>query len=134
MADPSTVYVVGLAKSLASYTLHVTTLSAIAGEVIASVNIPANIKDGQSQFVAFSSSPALNTTQAVAWLEGGALKTAILTSDLKGRIMGLPRVKYDRIRDFDLSNNGQFLAITTELPTSCILTPGRLHFGQSGNS
>jgi hypothetical protein len=106
------VYVVGLAKSFASYTLHVTTLSASTGEVIASVNIPANIKDGLSKFVAFSSSPGPDTKQAVAWLEDGTLKAAILTPDLKGQVMGLPGVKYDKIQDFGLSTNGQFLAIT----------------------
>jgi len=112
MTDSSTVYVVGLAKSFASYTLHATTLSTATGEVIASVNIPANIKDDQSTFVAFSSSSGPSATQAVAWLEDGTLKAAMLTSDLKGQIMGLPGVKYDSIRDIGLSNNGQFLAIT----------------------
>jgi len=113
IADPLTVYVVGLAKSYASYTLHVTTLSATTGEVIASVNIPANIKDGQSKFVAFSSSPGPTTTACVAWLEDSVLKAALLTPDLKGQVLGLPGVKYDSISDFGLSTNGQFLAITT---------------------
>ncbi|OAX35578.1 DUF1620-domain-containing protein [Rhizopogon vinicolor AM-OR11-026] len=113
IAHPSTVYVVGFAKSFASYTLHVTTLSATTGEVIASVNIPANIKDGLSEFLAFSSSPGPTTTACIAWLEDGALKAALLTPDLKGKVLGLPGVKYDRIRDFGLSTNGQFLAITT---------------------
>jgi len=101
----------GLAKSFASYTLHVTTLSAATGEVIASVNIPANNKDEQPKFVAFSTPPGPNTTVCVAWLEDGALKAAALTPDLKGRVIALPGIKYDRIHDFGLSTNGQFLAI-----------------------
>ncbi|KAG2143699.1 hypothetical protein DEU56DRAFT_884358 [Suillus clintonianus] len=111
IADPSTVYVVGLAKSFASYTLHVTTLSATTGEVIASVNIPANIKDERSKFVAVSSQTGPTTTACVNWLEDGALKAAVLTPDLKGQVMALPGVKYDSISDFGLSTNGQFLAI-----------------------
>ncbi|KAG0701659.1 hypothetical protein DFH29DRAFT_925728 [Suillus ampliporus] len=112
ICDPSTVYLVGFAKSVASYTLHVTTLSATTGEVIASVNIPANIKDGQSKFVAVSSPTGPATTPCVNWLEDGTLKAAVLTPDLKGQVMVLPGVKYDNIRDFGLSTNGQFLAIT----------------------
>ncbi|KAG1773685.1 hypothetical protein EV702DRAFT_559870 [Suillus placidus] len=111
IADPSTVYLVGLAKSFASYTLHVTTLSATTGELIASVNIPANIKDERSKFVAVSSQTGPTTTTCVNWLEDGALKAAVLTPDLKGQVMALPGVKYDRISDFGLSTNGQFLAI-----------------------
>ncbi|KAG1750542.1 uncharacterized protein EDB91DRAFT_1108061 [Suillus paluster] len=112
IADPSTVYLVGLAKSIASYTLHVTTLSSTTGEVIASVNIPANIKDGQSQFVAVSSQTGLTTAACINWLEDGALRAAVLTPDLKGQVMALPGVKYHSIRHFGLSTNGQFLAIT----------------------
>ncbi|KAG1790453.1 uncharacterized protein HD556DRAFT_1392090 [Suillus plorans] len=111
IADPSTVYLVGLAKSFASYTLHVTTLSANTGEVIASVNIPANIKDETSKFVAVSSQIGPTTTVCVNWLEDDVLKAAILTPDLKGQVMALPGVKYVRISEFGLSNNGQFLAI-----------------------
>jgi len=105
------VYLVGFAKSFASYTLHVTTLSVTTGELIASVNIPANIKDEQSKFVAVSSQIGPTITACVNWLEGSTLKAAVLTPDLKGQIMALPGVKYDRISDFGLSTNGQFLAI-----------------------
>lgn len=104
-------YLVGLAKSFASYTLHVTTLSANTGEVIASANIPANIKDETSKFVAVSSQIGPTTTVCVNWLEDGVLKAAVLTPDLKGQVMALPGVKYVRISEFGLSNNGQFLAI-----------------------
>lgn len=111
ITDPFTVYVVGLAKSFASYTLHVTTLLATTGEAIASVNIPANIIGGPSNFVVVSSPTGSATTACVNWLEDGALKAAVLTPDLKGQVMALPGVKYDRIGDFGLSTNGQFLAI-----------------------
>ncbi|KAG1816884.1 DUF1620-domain-containing protein [Suillus subaureus] len=111
IADPSTMYVVGFAKSFASYTLHVTTLSVTTGKIIASVNIPANIKDERSKFVAVSSQTGPTTTACVNWLEGDVLKAAVLAPDLKGQIMALPGVKYDRISDFGLSTNGQFLAI-----------------------
>lgn len=111
IVDPSTVYVVGFAKSFASYTLHVTTLSVTTGELIASVNIPANIKDERTKFVAVSSQTGPTTAACVNWLEGDILKAAVLTPDLKGQIMALPGAKYDRISDFGLSANGQFLAI-----------------------
>ncbi|KAG2336767.1 DUF1620-domain-containing protein [Suillus weaverae] len=74
IADPSTVYLVGLVKSFASYTLHVTTLSATTGELIASVNIAANIKDERSKFVVVSSQAGPTTTACVNWLEDGSMQ------------------------------------------------------------
>jgi hypothetical protein len=55
---------------------------------------------------------APRTTQAVAWLEDGALMAAMLSADLMGQVMGLLGIKYDGIQDFGLSTDGQFLAIT----------------------
>lgn len=111
IVDPSTVYLLGFAKSFASYTLHVTTLTATTGQLIASVNIPANIKDERTKFVAVSSQTGPTVAICVNWLEDGALKAAVLTPELKGQVMALPGIKYDRISDFGLSTNGQFLAI-----------------------
>ncbi|KAJ8584490.1 hypothetical protein M405DRAFT_914539 [Rhizopogon salebrosus TDB-379] len=37
---------------------------------------------------------------------------AMLTANLMGQVMGLPGIKYDKIQDFGLSTDGQFLAIT----------------------
>ncbi|KAG2355552.1 hypothetical protein BDR07DRAFT_1613621 [Suillus spraguei] len=111
IVDPSTVYLLGFAKSFSSYTLHATTLSATTGELIASVNIPANIKDERTKFVAASSQIGTTITICINWLEDGALKAAVLTPELKGQVMALPNIKYDRISDFGLSTNGQFLAV-----------------------
>ncbi|KAH7927025.1 DUF1620-domain-containing protein [Leucogyrophana mollusca] len=111
IVDHSTVYGIGLAKSVASYTLHVTALSISSGEVTASVNIPANIADGLSDFLGVSAGSGSAVTPCIAWLEQGAIKAALLKPDLKGQIMAIPALKYKSIVDVGLTRNGQFMAV-----------------------
>ncbi|KAH7906600.1 hypothetical protein BJ138DRAFT_1015952 [Hygrophoropsis aurantiaca] len=111
LADKSTVYVIGLAKSTASYTLHVTTLSTTTGETLASVNIPANIADGLTDFLGISASSNSTIAPCIVWLEKSAIKAALLTPDLKGQIMAIPTILYKSIIDVGLSTNGQLMAL-----------------------
>ena len=47
----STIYAIGLAKSFASYTLHVTALSVETGELLTMQNIPSSIEEDVVKFV-----------------------------------------------------------------------------------
>ncbi|KIK60871.1 hypothetical protein GYMLUDRAFT_59265 [Collybiopsis luxurians FD-317 M1] len=66
-ATGEVVYVVGLASSFATYTLHVISLSATTGQVLASTSIPSCISSGLDDFILLSDS--------IIWLENSAFKS-----------------------------------------------------------
>ena len=72
-ATPATVYILGLAKSLASYTLHVTSLDAASGELIRSGDYPSSITTGLSQVFFLADVRTPETQPRVVWLEDGAI-------------------------------------------------------------
>ncbi|KIJ13017.1 hypothetical protein PAXINDRAFT_163784 [Paxillus involutus ATCC 200175] len=80
--DPraSTVYLAGFAKSVRSYTLHVTTLDLTTGEVIASVNVPADVANALTDFLLVgpsgSGSPVTSTSTTNKDSDASADKTA----------------------------------------------------------
>lgn len=122
----STVYVAGFAKSVKSYTLHVTTLDIVSGEVIASVNIPASINNVLTDYLLLGPSrveSSLTTNgdasigPSLVWLSSStapdapvSLLSAPLSPSLRGKALTLPNVSYKRIQDVDLSGNGLFMA------------------------
>lgn len=128
----STLYVAGFAKSVRSYTLHVTTLDIATGEVIASVNIPASITNALTDFLLLGpsrvGSPSTTNTDSDAntdvfgpslvWLSPSStasdaplsLFSAPLSPSLKGKVLTIPNASYKRIQDVDLSDNGLFMA------------------------
>lgn len=128
----STLYVAGFAKSVRSYTLHVTTLDIVTGEVIASANIPANINNALTDFLLLGptrveSSSAANTKSdantdvsgpSLVWLSPSStasdaplsLFSAPLSPSLKGKVLTIPNASYKRIQDVDLSGNGLLMA------------------------
>ncbi|KAH0834201.1 hypothetical protein J3R83DRAFT_11513 [Lanmaoa asiatica] len=128
----STLYVAGFAKSVRSYTLHVTTLDFATGEVITSVNIPASITNALTDFLLLgpsrvgSSSTTSTRSDAntdtfgpsLVWLSPSStasnatlsLFSAPLSPSLKGKVMTIPNASYKSIHDVDLSGNGLFMA------------------------
>ena len=109
---PTTLYLVGLTKSLASYTLHVTSLSSASGELIESGDYPSSITTGLSQVFVLSDNKAPDTPARVAWLEGGAIKSFPLVPDLKSKLSLVKGAVYKNIQDVGLSEYGQFVATT----------------------
>ncbi|KAF8153864.1 hypothetical protein B0H34DRAFT_661928 [Crassisporium funariophilum] len=97
-------YAVGVAKSMASYTLHVSTLSPATGEVIASGNIGSSIIDPLKEFTILSlpSSPR----PVALWLEQGTLRYVGLTPTLKEKAKPIKGVGYTEILDVGLTNYG----------------------------
>jgi hypothetical protein len=110
---PSTVYVVGLAKSFASYTLHVTSLSPSNGEVIASVHIPSSIAEGSSDILTLSSDTTTLHSRVV-WLEAGAIRSVQLVPKLSAKPSFVQGSVYSKIIDIGLQRKGHFVALKTD--------------------
>ncbi|KIK60873.1 hypothetical protein GYMLUDRAFT_96989 [Collybiopsis luxurians FD-317 M1] len=101
-ATGEVVYVVGLASSFATYTLHVTSLSATSGQVLASTSIPSSISSGLDDFIVSSDS--------IVWLENGVLKSFALSSSLKGKPVSI-KGPFERISDVGLGSQSMFVAV-----------------------
>jgi hypothetical protein len=99
-----TLYVIGMAKSFASYTLHVSTLSPSTGQVIISANILSSIVDPLAHFAVLTRP---NTTQPQAlWIEQEKLRFVGLTPTLKEKGRQLQGTGYTGILDIGLNDQG----------------------------
>ncbi len=112
VVTPSTVYVVGLARSFASYTLHVTSLSSSNGEVVASVNVPSSIA-GESSDMLILSSDATTLKPRVVWLEAGGIRSIQLVPNLSAKPTSMQGPLYNKIIDIGLQSKGHFVALKT---------------------
>ena len=79
LATPDAVFAVGISSSFASYTLHVTSLSASTGEVLASSELPSSIHSPVDLFAFVKEAPV------VTWLEQGTVKSLTLTPNLQDK-------------------------------------------------
>lgn len=109
ISTPSTVYVVGLAKSFASYTLHVSALSAHTGELVTSFDIPSSITAGPGSLIALSHTSSLSPR--VAWLEEGTVKSVALSPELRDKPAAVKGATHRQLIDVGLSRHGIFIAI-----------------------
>ncbi|KAK1228286.1 hypothetical protein PQX77_008674 [Marasmius sp. AFHP31] len=107
LITPQAIYVVGLAKSFASYTLHITALSPATGEVISSSNIPSSIGTGIDDLFSM-----LSTTgdPHVLWLEQNSIKYFSLTPTLSGKPATYKGASYHKLTDIGLNSNGYLMA------------------------
>jgi hypothetical protein len=119
------IYAIGLTSSLASYTLHVTSLNPSTGEVIADINLPSSIANGLNDWFVVASSSATTTTEekesshapTLVWLEAGTIKQYVLTPPLplpgKKTTTTLlkEKTKYREIRDVGVGKYGYFVGI-----------------------
>lgn len=102
------IYVIGVAKSFASYTLHVTSLNPLTGEVIQSSDIAANIVDPWSEFTVVTPS----SEQPVAlWLEQGNLRYVMLTPNLKAKVRATDVSGYAQVKGVGTSDFGQVVLV-----------------------
>ncbi|KAI0758760.1 hypothetical protein C8Q74DRAFT_1299849 [Fomes fomentarius] len=111
---PSTVYLLGLSKSVASYTLHITSLSTQNGGLIKSGDYPSSITTGPSQVLILDDVRAAERAPRIVWLEEGVIKSFPLTPDLKTKLTVLKGTIYQKLEDVGLSEYGQFVAITDD--------------------
>ncbi|THH04236.1 hypothetical protein EW145_g5667 [Phellinidium pouzarii] len=111
---PSTVFVVGLSKSVASYTLHITALSAASGEVLANTHVPSAIHNGLTDFLLLSDTSDDDSTPCVIWLEQGQLKFVPLTSELNGKPKTMKGATLKSILNIGLNEKGHFVALRSD--------------------
>ncbi|KAI0633153.1 DUF1620-domain-containing protein [Trametes polyzona] len=111
LATPSAVYLLGLAKSLASYTLHVTALSPTTGDLIASGDIPSSVASGFSDVVVLRDRRTSDVEPRLVWLEDKAIKSFALTPSLKAKPVVIKGATYRSIEDVGVSEYGQFVAV-----------------------
>lgn len=113
VTTPSAVYVVGLEKSFASFTLHVTSLSSSTGESVASATFPSSITEGPSGILALSSdSTTLNPR--IVWLETGVIRSVSLVPYLTEKPTSVQGSAYTKIVDIGLQSKGHFVALKTD--------------------
>ena len=103
----STIYAIGLAKSYASYTLHVTALSSETGELLTTRNIPSSIENGSDDF--FALSPSTSEDPRLVWIEKGVVKSVTLTPKFTNKPQSLRGSTNARIIDVGLSEYGLFI-------------------------
>ncbi|TCD70607.1 hypothetical protein EIP91_002637 [Steccherinum ochraceum] len=108
ISTPEAVYLVGLAKSLASYTLHVATLSPATGELLTTADFPSSITEGPSQLLLLTSKAK---DQYVAWLEDGRIHSLKLTPELKAKATVTKGATYKKLLDIKLCEDGVFVGI-----------------------
>ncbi|KAI0920704.1 hypothetical protein AcV5_010378 [Taiwanofungus camphoratus] len=110
VTSPLATYVIGLAKSFASYTLHITSLSSTTGELIASAHIPSSIHNGLTDFLLLGNTKQPLWNHRVVWLEEGAVKSVALTPELKEKTTAMKGAVFKRIVDVGLRDHGLFVA------------------------
>lgn len=103
----SVVYAIGLAKSYASYTLHVVALSTETGELLTTQNIPSNIENGPDDF--FTLSPSTSRDPRLVWIEKGVVRSLVLTQKLTNKPQSLRGSSNTKILDVGLSEYGMFI-------------------------
>ncbi|KAL4246361.1 ER membrane protein complex subunit 1 [Abortiporus biennis] len=108
VSTTDTIYLVGLAKSFASYTIHLKALSASSGTYISNVNVPSNIKGGPDEVLILSPKGA---SPQVVWIEDGRIHSFELTPDLRAKSSILKGAVYKTIHDIGLREEGYFVAI-----------------------
>ncbi|KAI0292365.1 hypothetical protein B0F90DRAFT_1770565 [Multifurca ochricompacta] len=109
---PSVVYVVGLAKSFTSFTVHITSLSTSTGELITSVNVSSSLEGPFGILTLSSDTTTLNPR--VVWLESGTVRSVALVPNLTEKPTSLKDSTYSRIIDIGLQNKGHFVALKTD--------------------
>ncbi|EPQ55571.1 DUF1620-domain-containing protein [Gloeophyllum trabeum ATCC 11539] len=110
VATSSTVYLIGLSKSIQSNTLHITSLSASTGELIEDVDVPSNIAEGPADIIPLTS--VSGAEPRLAWFDRGAIRSMLLTPDLKDKPASTKEARYRRVIDVNLGEErGIFVAI-----------------------
>ena len=111
VTTPSTVYIIGLAKSLASKTLHVSSISTSTGVLVTTTEIPLSVEVEPSDVLVLSSDAATPISRLV-WLEAGTIRSLELVSNLTAKSTSVSGSAYSRIVDIGLQSKGHFVAQT----------------------
>ncbi|KAJ3575190.1 hypothetical protein NP233_g1262 [Leucocoprinus birnbaumii] len=106
---PSTLYLVGIAKSTESYTLHVTSLVPETGQLITSANVPSSIRDPIVDSYVLSN--GISENNRIVWLEQGSLKHVSLVPKLNAKPVAVKNAEFDLLVDIGLTENGHIIAV-----------------------
>jgi hypothetical protein len=112
LPTPSAIYALGLSKSLASLTLHVSALDPATGNPLASVEVPSalqSVADVLSLFTA-GGEPVL------VWLEAGGVRTLALDAELRNKPAAAKAAgkNLQRLVDVRLAKHGMFVAVQSD--------------------
>ncbi|KAF5367352.1 hypothetical protein D9615_010290 [Tricholomella constricta] len=114
---PSALFLVGLSKSIASFTLHVTALDPRTGAVLRAQGVPSSVKHLDAYLLLSSQNKSKEKAPHLAWLENGVLKSFKLTPKLDAKPSAVtfkPKTKstlaYERLIDVGLARSGHALA------------------------
>jgi ER membrane protein complex subunit 1 len=111
LSTSSAVYVIGLSKSFASYTLHLVALSPLDGTVITTTDVPSSIVDGPQSILHVKRLIEGTEVIRVVWLEGGKIQSVGLTPELSEKPVTVKGAAYHQIIDTGLGDHGMFIAI-----------------------
>lgn len=103
LIDQSSVHVISLSKSFSSYTLHVTTLDALTGNVLVSYPLPSHLKNGIADVLALDQP----SEPSILWIESGTIKRLSLPTR---KVIGFGGRNFARLFDVGLGENGVFVA------------------------
>lgn len=105
------VYVIGLVKSFASYTLSVTALDAATGIEISTTLIPSSIDDIERDLLTLAR-PNLPHPQVV-WRQGSSLRSIALSATSEDQQSQKPLITpgYSKLLDVQLDSSGYFVAL-----------------------
>lgn len=136
IVTPTAVYVIGVSKSFASFTLHAVSLSPLDGDVLSTQDFPSSIADAFTGFITLSGSSS--TAPQITWLEEGSIKSIVLTSILNVKVTTVKAAKFERIMDVGVSGQGHFIAVHTDGSARVMRSqsdrPGLKTLGEFGKS
>ncbi|KAF8809912.1 DUF1620-domain-containing protein [Phlegmacium glaucopus] len=122
-------YVVGVAKSFASYTLHVSSLSPSTGQVTLSANLASSIVDPLAHLAVLTQP---NTTQPqILWIEQETLRHVGLTPTLNEKAKLLKGTEYARILDVGLNDQGHAVISRKDGSTFVLKLDGEVNSAKS---
>jgi len=105
---PSVLYLVGVAKSTESYTLHITSLVPESGEIITSANVPSSIRDPIADFYVLSN--GISENNRIIWIEQGSLKHVGLVPELNAKPVAMKNAEFGLLVDVGITDNGHIVA------------------------
>jgi len=106
---PSALYLVGIAKSMESYTLQVTSLVPETGELIMNANIPSSIRDPIADLYVLSN--GISENNRVVWIEQGSLKHVSLVPELNAKPVAVKNSEFGLLVDVGVTDNGYIIAV-----------------------
>ncbi|KAF5329789.1 hypothetical protein D9619_009250 [Psilocybe cf. subviscida] len=144
---PDALYVLAVVQSIASYTLHVTTLNPFTGALLKGQHLQSTLLNPLVQFAVLAASsrtvgaagavntiattPAPATVPVVAWLKTRTLRHLMLTLELDEKLRLMPELGFKRVVDVGAHVYGKDECVPVKADGSSSLI--RLRLEEDGN-